>query len=306
MKQFLFIIVFCLIFQCVLGNEKIIFDQFKVKVTGTTQITKSLTFPEKLEKFTLSNMDKLEINVKLLEEETKKPVNKIEQAMLYLTNTESSNTYIMESKENGKYGITLKNLSIDNGEYSLLVRFSSPNKDYIPLIYTFGKIEIANKQVEQPVDPNKAPTLMESEGPNFYPKPDQPHIFKPDPKKPNLTLAKIFTVLVLAPWIFLVVMWTKIGVNIKGLFKSKTTFIYGILFLASLLSILLILVFYFIKLNIFQTLGYIGIASIFTAIFGHLVLCNKAENRINERKAKSSSVSTPSTTQTNESKNKSE
>jgi len=290
MKQFIFVVYAALILQCVFSKKEMTFDFFKVRLHGENNVSKRLTYPEVMEKFTISNMDKLELSLKLVEKNDKeKEINKIEQAMFYLSNDKSENSYILESSDSGKYILNLKDLTIDNGEYSMIVRFSSPTKDYVPLEYNFGKVNVNYSAPEKKAEPNKAPTLLESEGPNFYPKPDQPHIFKPDPKPKSKFFAKVVFAIMLLPWAYLIFIWSKIGININGLFYNSKTLIYGVLFILGLCSIIFILVLFFIKLNLFQTLGALGIASIYTSVFGHLVLRQKAEKRSSERKMKKSS-----------------
>ncbi|ORX76111.1 hypothetical protein BCR32DRAFT_329514 [Anaeromyces robustus] len=267
------------------------FDSFKVILHGEDSQTKRLQYPEVMEKITLTNLDVLEVTFKLVEKENKsKDINRIEQAMFYFSNDDSQNSYIIEDLADGEYRINFKDLNLDNGEYSMIVRLSSPTKDYVPLEYNFGNVEVKYTIPEKKVDPNKAPTLMESEGPNFYPKPDQPHIFKPDPKTPNKFLSVFFFILMFVPWAFLIIMWSKIGININGLFYNNQTLIYGVLFIISLCSIIGILFLFFVKLNLFQTLGALGVAAIYTSVFGHLVLRQKADKRSNERKMKKSSA----------------
>jgi len=291
MKQFIFILITVLLLQCVYCKKYLDFDSFKVKLHGENNLSKRLKYPEVMEKITLKDLDVLEITFKLVEKENKsKEINRIEQAMFYLSNEKSQNSYIIEDLTDGKYRISFKDLGLDNGDYSMIVRLSSPTKDYVPLEYKFGDVEIKYTIPEKKVDPNKAPTLMESEGPNFYPKPDQPHIFKPDPKSPNKILAVFFFILMFVPWAFLIIMWNKIGININGLFYNNKTFIYGVLFIISLCSIIGILILFFVKLNLFQTLGALGVAAIYTSVFGHLVLRQKADKRSNERKMKKSSI----------------
>ncbi|ORX58439.1 hypothetical protein BCR36DRAFT_366652 [Piromyces finnis] len=289
MKQFAFItFAVLLLLQNVLCQKELAFDFFKVKLHGENNVAKRLTYPEVMEKFTFSNMDNLEITLKLVEKDnSEKTISNIEQAMVYLSNEKSQNSFVLEALNDGKYRISLKDLTLDNNEYSLIARFSSPSNDYIPLEYTFGNVDVKYTVAEKKVDPNKAPTLLESEGPNFYPKPDQPHIFKPEPKQKSKLFAKFVFVLMLVPWAFLIFTWSKIGININGLFYNNKTLIYGVLFILSLCSIITILVLFFIKLNLFQTLGALGIASIYTSILGHLVLRQKADKRSSERKNKS-------------------
>jgi len=292
MKQFIFIVYVALLLQCVFGKKDMTFDFFKVNLHGEKDVSKKLNYPETMEKITLSNMDTLEITLKLVEKENKsKTINKIEQAMVYLSNDKSENSYILDALDEGQYRISLKNLSIDNGDYNLIVRLSSPTGDYTPLQYDFGKAKVNYTIPEKQPDPLKAPTLLESEGPNFYPKPDQPHIFKPDPKPKSKLFAKFVFLIMLLPWACLIFAWNKIGINVDGLFYNSKTLIYGSLFIASLCSIIFILTLFFIKLNLFQTLGALGIASIYTSVLGHLVLRQKADKRSNERKMKRSSKS---------------
>jgi len=295
MKQFIFIVYAALLLQCAFCKD-MTFDSFKVKLHGVNDVSKNLKYPETMDKITLSNMDTLEITFKLVEKENQdEPISKIEQAMIYLSNDKSENSFIVNALEGGQYKVSLKDLSIDNGDYNLIVRLSSPTKDYTPLQYDIGKAKINYTIEEKKPDPLKAPTILESEGPNFYPKPDQPHIFKPDPKPKSKLFAKFVFLIMLLPWAFLIFAWSKIGVNINGLFYNNKTMIYGVLFIASLCSIICILTLFFIKLNLFQTLYALGVASIYTFVLGHLVLRQKAEKRSNERKSKKSSSKSSST-----------
>jgi len=302
MKQYIFLVYAALLFQCVFCYKELAFDIFKVTLHGENDISKKLSYPEKMEKFTISNMDSLEITLTLVEKESKKAVSKIEQAMVYLSNEKSQNSFVLEALDDGKYRISLKDLTIDNDEYSLIARFSSPSNEYDPLEYNIGKVDVQYTIVEKKADPNKAPTLLESEGPNFYPKPDQPHIFKPEPKQKSKLFAKFVFLLMLAPWAFLIFAWSKIGININGLFYNNKTFIYGVSFIISLCSIICILVLFFIKLNLFQTLGALGIASIYTSVLGHLVLRQKADKRSSERKMNMKKSSTSSKKETEKEK----
>jgi len=294
MKQFIFIFYAALAVQFAFCKKAMDFDFFKVKLHGENDLSKKLNYPEVLEKITYTNMDNLEISLKLVEKDNKgKEINKIEQAMFYLSNDKSQNSYLFESLDEGRYRLNLKDVSIDNGDYSMIVRFSSPKMNYAPLEYKFGNMEVKYSIPEKKVDPNKAPTLMESEGPNFYPKPDQPHIFKPEPKAPNKFFAVFVFGLMFIPWCYLIFIWSKIGININGLFYNSKTLIFGVLFILSLCSIICILVLFFIKLNLFQTLGALGIASIYTSVFGHLVLRQKADKRSAERKLKAKKSTSP-------------
>eukprot|EP00833_Pecoramyces_ruminatium_P014883 jgi/Orpsp1_1/1188915/evm.model.d7180000068184.1 len=80
------------------------FDFFKVKLNGENSFAKKLNYPETLDKFTYSNMDTLEISLKLVEKTNKeKGISNIEQAMFYLSNDKTQSSYIFESLDAGKY-----------------------------------------------------------------------------------------------------------------------------------------------------------------------------------------------------------
>jgi len=58
-------------------------------------------------------MDSLEISLKLVEKDNKeKEINKIEQAMLYLSNDKSQNSYLLDSLDEGKYQLVKKKKKI--------------------------------------------------------------------------------------------------------------------------------------------------------------------------------------------------
>jgi len=58
-------------------------------------------------------MDNLEISLKLIEKDNKeKSINQIEQAMFYLSNDKSQNSYIFESNDEGNYRLVIINIYI--------------------------------------------------------------------------------------------------------------------------------------------------------------------------------------------------
>jgi len=58
-------------------------------------------------------MDSLEISLKLVEKDNKeKEINKIEQAMLYLSNDKSQNSYLLDSLDEGRYQLVKKKKKI--------------------------------------------------------------------------------------------------------------------------------------------------------------------------------------------------
>jgi len=58
-------------------------------------------------------MDHLEISLKLIEKDNKeKSINQIEQAMFYLSNDKSQNSYIFESNDEGNYRLVIINIYI--------------------------------------------------------------------------------------------------------------------------------------------------------------------------------------------------
>lgn len=112
---------------------------------------------------------------------------------------------------------------------------------------------------------------------HYEPLPEIHHQFrKPEPRPPAV-LSNIFCAMVLTPWLILLFMWPKVGVNIRNFFSFGIS---GMVFQSSLFSIGGLYVLYWWQLNMFQTLFYLSGLSVIAFLSGHRTLRTRAANRM--------------------------
>ncbi|XP_071804461.1 dolichyl-diphosphooligosaccharide--protein glycosyltransferase subunit 2-like [Asterias amurensis] len=105
--------------------------------------------------------------------------------------------------------------------------------------------------------------------------PEIQHMFRVPEKRPPTVVSTTFTVLCIVPLIVLVIMWIKLGANLKGF-----TFSIGAVgFHLGLAGILGLFYCYWVYLNMFQTLQYLGILGIFTFLTGNSLLSSIAQKK---------------------------
>jgi len=104
------------------------------------------------------------------------------------------------------------------------------------------------------------------------PLPEIHHQFRLPEKRPSEAISLGFTGLVLSPLLILFVGLIRVGANISRFPTSFMGLVFALSFEASIISILLLFVLYWLYLNMFQTLGYLAILSIPTIIFGQRTL----------------------------------
>ncbi|GFR75873.1 dolichyl-diphosphooligosaccharide--protein glycosyltransferase subunit 2 [Elysia marginata] len=106
-------------------------------------------------------------------------------------------------------------------------------------------------------------------------KPEIQHKFNEPEKRPPASLSLAFTALVLSPFLILLVLWLRIGVNISNFPVSVS----AIGFHACLGGVFVLYYFYWIQLNMFETLRYLGILAVPTFFFGNRLLSSIASKR---------------------------
>lgn len=112
-------------------------------------------------------------------------------------------------------------------------------------------------------------------------KPEIEHTFRVPDKRPAEAVSFAFTIGVLSPIAILLIGFLATGLSIK--FPSGLAFIFSILFLGSIYAIFLSYTgFWLGQYNMFQTLQYLGILSVFAFFFGNRTLRAKAAARTAE------------------------
>jgi oligosaccharyltransferase complex subunit delta (ribophorin II) len=110
----------------------------------------------------------------------------------------------------------------------------------------------------------------------FSVQPEIHHIFrKPEPRPPRI-ITVVFTALVVAPVLLLLILWLYLGANLSGLIQSGLP---GILFSVGLGAILCLLFVFWLSLNMFTTLKLLAAVGAFTFVAGQRMLRNIAEKK---------------------------
>lgn len=162
----------------------------------------------------------------------------------------------------GSYTLTL---------YLSIATTSSSKAKSSTLSYDLGSIQI---EFPNSIKLNIKPSVPE----NFILQPEIHHVFKTSDKIASKWLTVLFSILVLAPWSFLIMTWGLLGANIKNFFEPST-FISGSGFFTTLVGWVYLFYQYWMRLNLFQLLYYGSILGVLTIILGRRSLVDRAQLR---------------------------
>ncbi|XP_075229650.1 oligosaccharide transferase delta subunit isoform X2 [Lycorma delicatula] len=132
--------------------------------------------------------------------------------------------------------------------------------------------KFADVNLKLSVDSSKA---SESKNNVYQPKPEIQHIFREPEKRPPVFVSNLFTGLVFVPFLVLVVLWGKLGINISNFPFSLS----AVGFHIGLGGIFVLFGFFWLKLNMFQTLKYLFGLGVITFLCGNKLLAKIASNR---------------------------
>ncbi|KAI8646376.1 Dolichyl-diphosphooligosaccharide--protein glycosyltransferase subunit Swp1 [Parasitella parasitica] len=124
----------------------------------------------------------------------------------------------------------------------------------------------------------------------FELQPEIHHVFREAEKMPPASFSKLFTLVVLAPWLLLIAGWLQLGITpakvISELVSGSTVRTVSIAaFLTSLVSVEYLFYLYWTQLNLFQTLTYLCGLTVITFFAGQRALSSIQTRRIaNESK----------------------
>lgn len=108
------------------------------------------------------------------------------------------------------------------------------------------------------------------------------HQFRPADKRAPAPLSTLFTVLCILPLGLLLILWGKLGINLRGLSETSPAAIGFHICLAGMFVLYYV---YWTRWNMFQTLGYVALLGVPTFLCGNIMLRSVATQRLQEKKA---------------------
>ena len=215
----------------------------------------TLKYPNKFTEDMKANQDcSLIARVKISSQDGKKNTL-MEQVFLRLRNKELNKSYNAYAtkfvKESNEYFIGFElddpvNMESYNGAYEIFIVMSDPTIKNI-LTWKFGEIVISFTKPSDPLDEQKA--LKNKLQPKMEP------TFSPEVKREkNMTIATIFSGVILLLTVLLFVVLAKSNSNIQNFPKSTFAFLMNVLFVGVLGLFAYILFLFWTKYNILQTM----------------------------------------------------
>lgn len=109
----------------------------------------------------------------------------------------------------------------------------------------------------------------------YLPKPEIKHLFREPERRPPMFVSTFFTGLVAVPFLILLILWAKLGVNISNFPLSLS----ALGFHLGLGAIFMLFGLFWLELNMFQTLKYLLGLGVVTFLSGNQLLARIAANR---------------------------
>ncbi|XP_044751427.1 dolichyl-diphosphooligosaccharide--protein glycosyltransferase subunit 2 [Coccinella septempunctata] len=185
----------------------------------------------------------------------------IHQAFLRLHSAKKEITFIAEQDNNKVYKVEI-NLNAEltySGTFDIELILGDPVMSN-PMTWNVGKIDINLGRND--------PDVKSVRGP----KPEIKHLFRQAEKRPSTTVSLLFSILTAAPLLLLLILWMKIGINIKNFSVVSLPFHLGFG------SILCLFLCFWLKLDMFTTCAWLIPLGAFTFLSGHKVLSKLASS----------------------------
>ncbi|KAG8265750.1 proteasome regulatory particle base subunit [Homalodisca vitripennis] len=130
---------------------------------------------------------------------------------------------------------------------------------------------LADVRLKLALDASQTPTATTI----YQPKPEIKHLFREPERRPPVAFSTFFTGLVAVPFLILLILWAKLGVNISNFPFSLS----ALGFHLGLGAIFTLFGFFWLQLNMFQTLKYLMGLGVVTFLCGNQLLARIAANR---------------------------
>ncbi|XP_076326377.1 oligosaccharide transferase delta subunit [Tachypleus tridentatus] len=211
-------------------------------------------------KFTLQDMNagttmtSHQAFVQLLNKQTK-------QEIVFVAEPDSSNVYKFDVDLNNK----AKDFGYMSGDYELnLIVGDSVIAN--PVKWYMGDLKVTFPPNPNPSKPSQNP---------YAPKPEIHHVFREQEKRPSPTVSNTFSVLVVVPFLLLIILWLRIGINFSNFPCSLSSFGFHL----GLGGIFGLFGLFWFQLDMFTTLKLLAVLGTFTFLTGHGLLSYLAASK---------------------------
>lgn len=250
---------------------KIEIENFQIGILNTEDSSSpslnKLEYPKKSESLVVDSHQRLVIKFTVKDSDYGK-LSKIQQAVVKLINkkTKLEATVVFHSDSNRNFKLNLDPSSVGD-----VLNFISDDYEVVviiadSLISSSIKWSVADVKLRFAQDgiPEKNLDVV-----NYYlPKPEIKHLFREPEKRPPAVVSNVFTAFVLAPLFILLILWAKLGVNLKNFpfTLSSITFHLGLGSIFALFGV------FWLQLNMFQTIKYLLMLGAVTFLSGNKML----------------------------------
>ncbi|KAL0592463.1 hypothetical protein ABG067_000027 [Albugo candida] len=250
----------------------------------------TLTEGQQLEKKTFSSGSQDVFDAKIIVEDgLKQRTIRPQQAVLHFKhkklNTDAH--FALESSETEPETLTLslqfsalsKTFQYNSGDYNVRLIIGDVSFKE-PIIWDLGTLKVLVATAVPAASPRlyAKPLLHESDT-TFKALPEIRHMMRPQERRPPVVVSLLFAGAVLLPLIGFAGFVVGLRLNAQKLFKSHI-FGYGVVFLTSLTVILGLYALFWVRLTLFQLLGYLSFVGGVFMISGHATLKRLAELKV--------------------------
>ncbi|XP_054265944.1 dolichyl-diphosphooligosaccharide--protein glycosyltransferase subunit 2-like [Macrosteles quadrilineatus] len=253
-------------------------DTFELGVGDSDQTTQpkfdKVVFPTKLGRvLELDTQQKLVVRFTLKDKNSGKPLN-VHQAFLRFENkaTLQEIIFVAEVDPNNqgyRFDLDMGAKAADFGQLSGTYSLNLIVGDVI-LSNSFSWL-LADTKLKLALDSTQAPPSTSI----YQPKPEIKHLFREPERRPPVVVSTLFTGLVAVPFLILLILWAKLGVNISNFPFSLS----ALGFHLGLGAIFTLFGFFWLQLNMFQTLKYLLGLGVVTFLSGNQLLARIATSR---------------------------
>lgn len=261
--------------MCSVGIDTLEFGVVDADQTTQPKYEK-IAFNTKLaKKVEVDSLQKLVVRFALKDKGTNKPMQ-VHQAFVKFSNSATNQEIIFIANIADSDASKTYKFELDIGAKQAEFKHLSGTYS-VELIV--GDIVISNSFVWKFADVNfklssDSPQVPEKSS-IYQPKPEIQHLFREPEKRPPVFVSNLFTGLIFAPFLVLIVLWAKLGINISNFPFSLS----ALGFHLGLGGIFVLFGFFWLQLNMFQTLKYLLGLGVITFLCGNKLLSKIASSR---------------------------